>query len=279
MTDRAQRELQVEQRLVERATEGLDEAGAEELATAFARDPSLDHDEFDRAAAALALAMLGDDEPMPDALREQLHQQVPPKVEVAAAVAPQPPASRAAWLGWAIAVAAVLVLIVVELRRPPAVVAPARPVIVRTEPAPTPPPTKRAAPSPADARQRLLRRDPEALVVAWADGTTPQISGISGDVVWSNQEQAGFMRLRNLPPNDPRKDVYQLWIFDAERDERFPVDGGVFSIEPGTREAVVPIAARLAVSRATLFAVTVEAPGGVVVSDRSRIAALAKVDG
>ncbi len=41
-------------------------------------------------------------------------------------------------------------------------------------------------------------------------------------------------------------------------------------------EVVVPILAKLHVDHATLFAVTVERPGGVVVSKRERIVVTAK---
>jgi hypothetical protein len=43
-----------------------------------------------------------------------------------------------------------------------------------------------------------------------------------------------------------------------------------------TGEVVVPIAAKLHVDHATLFAVTVERPGGVVVSKRERVVVTAK---
>ena len=52
------------------------------------------------------------------------------------------------------------------------------------------------------------------------------------------------------------------------------VDGGVFDV-PACGSVVLPIKAKLEVKQPTLFAVTVEKPGGVVVSDR-RIAILAK---
>ena len=48
------------------------------------------------------------------------------------------------------------------------------------------------------------------------------------------------------------------------------VDGGVFDV-PSTGEVIVPITAKLRVGGATLFAVTVERPGGVVVSRREHI--------
>ena len=72
---------------------------------------------------------------------------------------------------------------------------------------------------------------------------------------------------------------HQQWIFDRGRDERYPVDGGVFDIPAGSDEVIVPIHSKLAVDDAYLFAVTVEGPGGVVVSSRERIAILAQAPG
>ena len=97
-----------------------------------------------------------------------------------------------------------------------------------------------------------------------------------GDVVWSDATQTGYMRFRGLKANDPAVEQYQLWVFDAERDDKHPVDGGVFDIPAGVDEAIVPIDAKLPVSKAVLFAITVERPGGVVVSDRSRLPLLAE---
>ena len=80
------------------------------------------------------------------------------------------------------------------------------------------------------------------------------------------------MRFRGLAPNDPTERQYQLWIFDPSRSdwEAEPVDGGVFDVGAGG-EVVVPIDAKLAVAETALFAVTLEVPGGVVVSDRERL--------
>ena len=41
------------------------------------------------------------------------------------------------------------------------------------------------------------------------------------------------MRFRGLAANNPTQIQYQLWMFDAERDERYPVDGGVFDVPAG----------------------------------------------
>ncbi|MBK9520021.1 MAG: hypothetical protein IPO09_22405 [Anaeromyxobacter sp.] len=129
--------------------------------------------------------------------------------------------------------------------------------------------------SPAARREALLREAPDARTVAWAATKDPAAQGASGDVVWSGARQAGFMRIRGLQRNDRVRAQYQLWIFDAAREAAHPVDGGVFDVAGD--EVVVPIDAAVAVDRPTLFAVTVERPGGVVVSRRERIVLAAAV--
>lgn len=121
----------------------------------------------------------------------------------------------------------------------------------------------------------------EELVVAAADHLTLDFSatedaaaaGASGQVLWSTSSQTGEMRISGLEANDPAVSQYQLWIFDAEQDERYPIDGGVFDV--GSDEVVVAIDAKIDVRSPTLFAITVEKPGGVVVSDRERIVLVA----
>lgn len=135
-------------------------------------------------------------------------------------------------------------------------------------PAPLPPPQ-----SPLELAQAAAAA-PEALV--WTFKSPGEGDGeLIGTVAWNPRSQAGLMRFRGLPANDPSREQYQLWIFDQAQDERYPIDGGVFDVQAGATEALVPIVAKLRVSRPTLFAVTVEKPGGVVVSSRERIAALA----
>ena len=52
------------------------------------------------------------------------------------------------------------------------------------------------------------------------------------------------------------------------------VDGGVFDMPQAATELVIPIHAALPVLSAKAFAVTVEKPGGVVVSGREHVVAL-----
>jgi hypothetical protein len=51
----------------------------------------------------------------------------------------------------------------------------------------------------------------------------------------------------------------------------------VFDIPAGQNEVIIPIDAKIAVNAPVMFAVTMEKPGGVVVSGREHIVALAKV--
>jgi hypothetical protein len=125
-----------------------------------------------------------------------------------------------------------------------------------------------AAPTVADARAELLGGGTRAF--AWATTGDAASKGATGDVVWSDAKQRGYMRFVGLAANDPNRFQYQLWIFDKDRDDKYPVDGGVFDVS-STGEVIVAISPKLHVTDATLFAVTIERPGGVVVSKRERI--------
>jgi len=109
--------------------------------------------------------------------------------------------------------------------------------------------------------------EPPALenAVRWSwQAKDPRYRDVRGEVVWDGARQEGWMVFEGLPPNDPRKGQYQLWIVDSKRFEH-PVDGGVFDVRGET--ARVPIDAKLHVPDAEAFVVTYEQPGGVVVSD------------
>jgi len=120
-----------------------------------------------------------------------------------------------------------------------------------------------------------LATHPGTMRVRWTGTEDDHVIGpVGGEVCFDASTNDGILVIEGLAPNDPAREQYQLWIFDAARDERFPVDGGVFDV-PKHGRAIIPVVARLPVSKPLLFAVTVEKPGGVVVSDR-RIALVAK---
>lgn len=113
----------------------------------------------------------------------------------------------------------------------------------------------------------------DTIALAFTATEDESAAGASGRMLWNPTLQRGEMRIDGLAVNDPGTFQYQLWIFDAQRDERYPVDGGVFDIDGSS--VVVAVAPPVPVSEATLFAITVEPPGGVVVSSRERIALVA----
>lgn len=131
--------------------------------------------------------------------------------------------------------------------------------------------------SSEQAARTWMQVHPNAIAVKWdvkdpsivASGTEP------GRVVWDPDSQSGFMSLNTLPVNDSAVQQYQLWIIDPKRDDE-PIDGGVFDIVR-SGQSIIPIRAKLDVIDPVGFAVTVEKPGGVVVSDQSRLPLLAMV--
>ena len=133
--------------------------------------------------------------------------------------------------------------------------------------------------SVAAARWKLLKKERD---VIWAvckpanDATSGP--GLTGDIVWCMPLQKGFLHVRGLQKNVPERFQYQIWIFDENQDERYPIDGGVFDVEVGDAETVVAINAKLRVVNPTMFVVTIERAGGVVVSNRERLVLIAKPD-
>lgn len=275
--DRLSRRLEL---LADRASGGLDAASEAELETLLAGHPTGQDDSMDLAAAAVDLAFLESgetpEEPMPGHLRARILAGAPGSAgwasgssgsrdAVGSSVRVAPSGSVwTRWLPWSFALASLL-LVVWMWNRPPGV----------PQGAEVTPPAH-VDPTSAELWAQLLDRDPAALRLEWTATEDPAADGAAGGVLWSDLEQNGFMTFRGLAANDPSVMQYQLWIFDANRDDRYPVDGGVFDVPPGATEVVVPIRAKLGVDQPVLFAVTAERPGGVVVSSRERIVLVAQ---
>lgn len=134
-------------------------------------------------------------------------------------------------------------------------------------------PTQPSGLSSEEARDELLRKGGDLIESDF--GGTEAYDGMSGKVVWSDALQEGYMTLTNLPANRPDKNQYQLWIVDPSRDEK-PVDGGVFDIPSGKETNVIRIRNPLVVTKPAAFVITLEQPGGVVVSKQEVVVALAK---
>jgi hypothetical protein len=208
---------------------------------------------------------------------------------------------RGSWFaygGWLTAAASLLLSVNLWVQRPASVqvpeerAPPAAPAI-RQEPAAPPmaastpdqankvPDIKTSTIAPVERADAVVERAQFIQTHAWLlqrsflPGPDPAGETVRGDVVWDANSQSGYMRFRGLRRNDPNVEQYQLWIFDARRDARFPVDGGVFNVSNVSGDEVVQFTARLKVEVPLMFVVTVEHRGGVVVSDRARIAAVA----
>jgi hypothetical protein len=97
-----------------------------------------------------------------------------------------------------------------------------------------------------------------------------------GEVVWDNVRQEGYVKIGGLPPTGTHRKQYQLWIYDAARDDRYPVAAGIFDVPAGAAYLTVPIRPALRIARPVAFAVTLEPAGGVVVPDSSHLVAMAR---
>ncbi len=275
--------------LTKKATYGLNAAEQKQFDELSADANFRMDDSFDIAAAAIGLMDL-EIEAMP----AHLHSKIlasgdsyfasidgvteapwpPPKKAEAVDMQPtfafEPKRSGIAnWLGWALAAAACVALAfniyTTRIQTPPTVAG---------GPTPTVTPDK---PNPAKQYEDLLLAS--NIIKAnfgAAPKAEPELSHVAGEVIWSDEKQAGYMKLRNLPKNDKGKSTYQLWLFEENQGEKTPIDGGTFDVD-AEGEVIIPINAKLKAKNPGMFAITVEKPGGVVVSKRDKIAALAQV--
>lgn len=222
--------------LAARVTEGLSADEQAELAHLLAESPGEDLWSFEVAAAAATLAFGRGEERLPEDVAARIERKAadhlpPPPTPVQGRSRP-----LLAWAGWA--VAAGLAGVLIWTNRP----GPKQPGI--------------------EDREKQLRADPSAAEFALAKTEVP---GLTARLVWSDSRQEGYLEVRGLPPNDPTKEQYQLWVVDGGRPDDKPVDGGVFDVRPdGT--ARVPVRNPIPVRKAAAFAVTKEQPGGVVVA-------------
>jgi len=126
--------------------------------------------------------------------------------------------------------------------------------------------------STAQKRAQLLASAPDIIQTSWTSAKDDK--SVSGDVVWSNAQQKGYVRLRGLPALDPNQETYQLWIIDEAQDKKAPISAGIFNVGQAG-EVIVPINAQLKIIKPKSFAVSKEKAGGV--SKPSRIVAVAKI--
>lgn len=226
----------------------------------------IDLESLEMTAAAVAVSSVRPNEVMPDHLKAKILSQaneffeqknaenVPMPRQAVADNKPTMPIWG--WLGWATAAVAMLILgfnIYQNGRRP----------------------DNAAAVPPTQSRERLMASATDIVKAEWGPGNVAGLE-LAGDIVWSDSKQEGYMRFRNLPKNDVNVYTYQLWIFDETQDPKTPIDGGIFDVN-ADGEIVIPIDAKLRARGAKAFAITMEKPGGVMVSERKQLVSLAPV--
>ena len=273
--------------LSRRAIYGLSETEQENLDELIKTHPEfLDDESFEMTAAYVNLASLERVEPMPDILKNRIladagnffggaqaektetvqtsESDSLPERDFAAPPPPRVPFWQK--LGWAFAAvaAAILAVNIWQTRVSP----PVRPEYVQVTPTPTP--------SLAEQRAELLNAN-DLVQSKWTAPPTAADQSVSGDVVWSDAAQQGFVRIKGLPVNDKTEETYQLWVFEEGQGSATPVSAGTFDVN-SAGELVLPLDAEIKVRHPKKFAVTVEKPGGVVVSKLKKIAAVAKVE-
>ncbi len=272
--------------LTKKALYGLDAAEQAQLEAMDPGNAELEFNSLEMAAAAISMmGVADDDEPLPAHLRSKIiadanafivdqNEQTmawPPVTNEEATVPEPAEKSSGAWLGWlgwaSAALACIALALNIYFTR---VQSPTE--IVKTQPVETP-----RVSTTTELRDEMLRAATDTIKATWAAGNVKGIAGIVGDIVWSDQKQAGYMTFKNLPANDPNAYTYQLWIMDENQGDVTPIDGGTFDVN-ANGEIVIPINAKLKAKSPHLFAVTMEKPGGVVVSKREKIVALAKVE-
>jgi hypothetical protein len=239
------RRARLQELLGTEATQGLSPAEANELDTLLALFPEEDADGFELAAAAVHLAMIGTPEEMPTRLAEKLHLAAVALVPATAKASPKTPRTRPAWVtwtGWVVAASLLAALVYTNWPKPP----------------------DKSTPELTLAEKRNnLPKDPTAKAVTFEG----EKKSVSGNIVWSDAKQEGYLEVKGLPPVDATAGTYQLWIVDGARPKDSPpIDGGVFKVNPdGT--ALVRVRNPIQVKNAAAFAITKESePGGVVVT-------------
>ena len=270
--------------IIKQATEGLSPAEQRMFEALDGEAASLARRDIERAAAAVTLAAKTDGGALPPALAQKLLQQAEAHFAPSVATkiadlgtarsqrdAPPPrTASRSGLMGWFAAAACLVLALFGWLRTVPG----GEPVVQTVPQVPAPPAVAPALPpTPAEERATLMAKT-DSLKITLSATKDPVARGVSGDVVWDPETQKGYFHFVGLARNDPKVHQYQIWIFDAGRDKRYPVDGGVFDVPADSNEIIIPIHAALAVLKPAAFAVTVEKPGGVVVTAKDHVVVL-----
>lgn len=241
--------------LIARATEGLSVSEQQVYDELVAQDAQVanEAEQYELAAAALDASYVGEPgEVIPDEVRQKLisigqHYVVQAQGGPSVVRGTGEPATLLSFqmVGWYVAMAACIALMFVISR-----------------------PDSGEPQVDLSAAYSQLVNEPGSVKAAWgfnAGAGDEKYKDVGGEVVFNTKTQKGYMKFTGMPKNNPSERQYQLWIVDPTRAPQ-PVDGGVFDVD-SEGEVIIPIDSKLQVDKPTVFAITVEKPGGVVVSE------------
>ena len=115
----------------------------------------------------------------------------------------------------------------------------------------------------AEQREQLLASAPDVLHVRFVNSDSGAVAREpGGDIVWSNGQQMGYLRLQGLANDEPAQRQYQLWIIGGDTSSNDFIDGGMFFVGRNTAELIVPIHSDHFVQQPMMFVVSVEPLGG-----------------
>ncbi|HFC91394.1 MAG TPA: anti-sigma factor [Leucothrix mucor] len=112
--------------------------------------------------------------------------------------------------------------------------------------------------TPLIQQRDSLLNESDILQSNWLKTLNPLAKKIQGDLVWSNQQQKGYMRFANLPELSEQQ-VYHLWIYDLEYSLKAPISATKFQADPHVRkEFVVEVVAEKVVKKPYKFVLKLE---------------------
>jgi hypothetical protein len=112
--------------------------------------------------------------------------------------------------------------------------------------------------TPLVQQRDILLQESDILQSNWLKTLNPLAKKIQGDLIWSNQQQKGWMRFANLPKLAARQQ-YHLWIYDLESSVTKPISATQFQADPRIKkEFLVEVLAKKIVKKPYKFVLTVE---------------------
>jgi len=83
-----------------------------------------------------------------------------------------------------------------------------------------------------------LHAEPDSVGGNWLRTMSPAMQRVQGDLIWSQEQQLGVMRLLNLP-DPPKGQHYQLWIYDSRSPDNMPFASTTLDQGSGKQERYV----------------------------------------